>query len=588
VTQYLQPQPPVYAGYQPPEDDEDPEQDPDAPNNANVFEQQVQEASLPGPAGAAPPDGSGDGAPLPYLDSNGDQGSGSYIPGAVGVTQDALNAPPPPQQGQQGHAFAPMPPVSGAVAQYQADMEAKRAANLPASPTNPNGYPVRPTPKWYERIAAAGLGAAAGYSNAARRAAPIDINKATEPLLYPGYDSKLAAWQSRVIPLEKAAEISGQQVMAQYAGQKAQSEVALRQAQTQAAIDHGTYWLKRSDQEKNQWKIDPSTGGLWNTITGQRTEAPSTPEGRNAAAIALGASPAEARYYAFNKKMPEPAKAVSTTGQPTAAMMMGMRAAGHPTGNPYYDAIPQKDAQQNIDANKDRAPRDPFTDWARIQVMDAQEQKDLQGIGNTKNVQGRAVMDARDRAIQQNATLKGKSEQEIWADGNPNEIKILHGINAQFAPRLQDVYSAFDAAAAAHNIPTTKLRVDPNTFQSIPVPETPQQPAATATPAAGPGRRPPVAAPTAPASPLAARLAALRGGQAPVATPAAPAPAPQPTPAAPANKFDANLNVVKPNAAPVGNPITVNLPGGKMNTFPNQAALDAFSKESGITFGPAR
>lgn len=166
--------------------------------------------------------------------------------------------------------------------------------------------PVLPAPKLLNRIGAGALGAAAGWSNAARRAAPIDIKAATEPILYPGYDRKLATWQSEQDVADKQVENFGQKVGAEYASQKAQSESALKFAQAEAAIKHGDYWERRSEQERNQWKIAPD-GSLYNTINGQRVEKPESRDARYKAAMAItGGDKVWSSYYALGEKLPPP------------------------------------------------------------------------------------------------------------------------------------------------------------------------------------------------------------------------------------------------------------------------------------------
>lgn len=166
--------------------------------------------------------------------------------------------------------------------------------------------PVRPVPKLLNRIGAGVLGGAAGWSNAARRAAPIDIKAVTDPILYPGYDQKLASWQSQQAAAQKQVENFGQQVGAQYASQKAGSEAALKFAQAEAAIKHGDYWERRSEQERNQWKIAPD-GSLYNTIDGQRVVAPPSAGAKYKAAMAItGGDKEKSAYYALNGKLPAP------------------------------------------------------------------------------------------------------------------------------------------------------------------------------------------------------------------------------------------------------------------------------------------
>lgn len=166
--------------------------------------------------------------------------------------------------------------------------------------------PIRPKPKLLNSIAAGALGAAAGYSNAARRAAPIDVKTATDPILYPGYDQKLASWQSRQAAAKQQVENFGQQVGAEMASQKAQSEAQLKYAQAEAAIKHGDYWERRSEQERNQWKIAPD-GSLYNTIDGQRVVAPPSAGAKYKAAMAItGGDKEKSAYYALNGKLPAP------------------------------------------------------------------------------------------------------------------------------------------------------------------------------------------------------------------------------------------------------------------------------------------
>ncbi len=166
--------------------------------------------------------------------------------------------------------------------------------------------PIRPTPTLLNRIGAGALGAAAGWSNAARRAAPIDIKAVTEPILYPGYDQAMATWQSRQAAAQKQVENYGQQVGAEMASQKAQSENALKFAQAEAAIKHGDYWERRSEQERNQWKMAPD-GSLYNTISGQRVTAPPTADARYKAAMAItGGDKERSAFYALNGKLPTP------------------------------------------------------------------------------------------------------------------------------------------------------------------------------------------------------------------------------------------------------------------------------------------
>lgn len=201
--------------------------------------------------------------------------------------------------------------------------------------------PVRPEPKWWQRAAAAGAGALAGYSNAASRTRnPIDIQSMGDNILAPGYKSKLESWRSRVAPAQAELELAGQQQTAQQKADENKAKIAEQEAQTKMESQHGAYWQSRSEQERNQWKIDPKTGSLYNTITGAVTARPPTTQDRYDTAIALKATPDEAKYYALNGKLPPPAKAPAEKNMnPTDVLM-------HPQD---FDAGTVKNAQGIFD-----------------------------------------------------------------------------------------------------------------------------------------------------------------------------------------------------------------------------------------------
>lgn len=137
-----------------------------------------------------------------------------------------------------GHTTVPPPSVPQSRQRSVIDSQygipdALQKAFTPQSATNPGGYPVRPAPKWWEKLAAAGVGGLAGWSNAASRTRnPIDIAKSTEAILYPGYDSKLAQWQSRVMPAQQMveAQLKQEQIGAQAEYRKAQAQERLARA----------------------------------------------------------------------------------------------------------------------------------------------------------------------------------------------------------------------------------------------------------------------------------------------------------------------------------------------------------------------
>lgn len=168
--------------------------------------------------------------------------------------------------------------------------------------------PVKSEPKWWERVAAGAAGGLAGWTNAAGRSRPIDIAKVQDNLLAPGYQSKLESWRSRVAPAQAELELESQRVGAQQSAAENAAKIAQQGAETKMQQQHGAYWQSRSEQERNQWKIDPKTGSLYNTITGAVSAKPPTPKDRYDTAVALGATPEEAKFYSLNGKVPLPEK----------------------------------------------------------------------------------------------------------------------------------------------------------------------------------------------------------------------------------------------------------------------------------------
>lgn len=298
--------------------------------------------------------------------------------------------------------------------------------------------PIRPAPKWWERGLAGTVGAAAGYSNAARRAAPIDIKSATEPILYPGYDGKLASWQSRMNAANEQVQNLGQQVGAQYAREKIQSEAQLKAAQAAAAMAHGQYWVSRSEQERTQWKIDPKTGELYNTISGQVAARPPTAQDRMQTALALLTTAkdpdaqSKAAYYALNGKLPTPAAAKVPT-EATAAL--AIRATGGISGNPQIDALTPAAAKQAIEIGKDR---DPLADVARQDLMDRRKQAAAAAVDQKKIADEGKIQSELNQGIRSiNANTVLTSDQRAAAIGE---------LNRKAVPALQNIQDAYARA----------------------------------------------------------------------------------------------------------------------------------------------
>lgn len=230
--------------------------------------------------------------------------------------------------------------------------------------------PVRPEPKWWQRAAAAGAGALAGYSNAAGRTRnPIDIQSMGNNILAPGYQSKLESWRSRVAPAQAELELAGQQQTAQQKADENKARIAQQEAQTKMESQHGAYWQSRSEQERNQWKIDPKTGSLYNTITGAVSSRPPTTQDRYDTAIALKATPDEAKYYALNGKLPAPAKEAAPRNLNAGDILL------HPQD---FDPAQVKEAGRQFD----REHKAPVVNVNTGGGSDASDDARIQGIVN--------------------------------------------------------------------------------------------------------------------------------------------------------------------------------------------------------------
>jgi hypothetical protein len=137
------------------------------------------------------------------------------------------------------------------------------------------GKPERPQAKWWQKLAAAGLGAAAGYSNASERGRPIDVSGATEEILAPGYGRKLEDWKGKVQAAGVERDTANANRDAWWKNRKNEADISQSEAQAEQARQHGAYWANKADDERNQWKVD-SKGNMYNTVTGERKNLPPT------------------------------------------------------------------------------------------------------------------------------------------------------------------------------------------------------------------------------------------------------------------------------------------------------------------------
>ena len=508
------------VAYAPPEDeDEDQDQDENDtsdPGSDASIQQQIQ-------GGAASPASIPEGPPGNYLSGPGEEDapSDALVPGMVGVRADDL-APPT------------APPTAPAAPQQPSEYQTA----LKALGKLYDQYPQRKAPNWMERVAAGVLGGAAGWSNAARRAAPIDIAKTTEGILHPGYESKLQEWQSRVVPAQQAVELAGQQAAAGWKGQQIQNETQLKSAQTQMNLDRAKMYNSMAEN-RGRFRVDTKTGQVFDTTTGTFVQKPETIDD-----ILKRLPPDLPRDQALNYALTVTsggkytAPRVAATPRPPAAnaSLLAIRATGATTGNPQVDAMPPEAAKRAIEISK---PRDPLTDvLAQDRLNDARDKRntDLDQWKVTKEAETKRNFEQQIQAAQ-NTTNKGPNYN---AEAEINNVRN----NARTA--LQDIQDRYARTIRQRGGSANDLNVIVRPDNSV-------------------GYEPRVPAPPA---------------IAPVAVPPR-APGPGFSTSRPShNRYLRCAHSTGPPAA--GNPggVSVTLPNGKVKAFPNQQALEAISGRS--------
>lgn len=226
------------------------------------------------------------------------------------------------------------PPGNPAEVQRAIDADARVVDTIKAKPE-------RAPAKWWQKLAAAGLGAAAGYSNASGRGRPIDVSGATQEILAPGYKRKLDDWRGKVNEAGAEREVANQGRDAWWKNRKMQSEEDLQAAQADLARKHGDYWENRSEMEQNQWKVN-SKGQLYNTVTGEIKNPAPTLKDRMKEAQEAGLSEEEAKVYAIGGKLGEP-KPERTRNPINVAP--GHTVIDPDTGKPIYTAPGRPDRE---------------------------------------------------------------------------------------------------------------------------------------------------------------------------------------------------------------------------------------------------
>lgn len=529
MRRYLDDVQPLYGGA-PEDEDDDGGNDNEAP--PEVQETQANAATMAN-------------APGNYLAPPVDPSASPTIPGMIGVSPDDIQQPLPINGGGNPIAIsANIPPAPPPTLWQKMRQAAFGHDNLPpVSSVPPQNYPEaakafakiydqfpqRQAPNWVERIAAGALGGAAGWSNAARRAAPIDIQKATEPILYPGYDSKLAQWQSRVIPAQQALETAGAQYSAQLKGAQTAAEVGVKQAQVGYYQQRGQYYgsLNPSRLVPVDQELSEASGGVYRV--GQQIPASAASKVIDDAIKATRPMTLRPGETVFDprSKTPVYTNPNTTVRQPAPnAALLGIRATGAITGNPQVDAMNPADAKKAIELGKDHNP--VVDELARQRLEDAEGKRNTDL--DTSKING-------EKQIMQNL------EQRISGANNitnrptgydpATEIQRARAEAQQALQNVQDRYARTirqrGGAASDYTVTFDQRGLPVYTQKGEPY------------------------------------------GMVAAAAPTTPTFRPTPTAALP--------------QAPTGSPaqgVRVTLPGGKVKVFPNQAAADAFAREAGL------
>lgn len=398
--------------------------------------------------------------------------------------------PPPTAGGAPSGAFAPAPasppsspfapptapPPSAAIPYSDALTEQEKLSGQ---------YPIMQAPKWWQRVIAGGAGALAGWSNAAGRTRnPVNIAAVQDAIEHPGYAEKLEEWRSRVIPAQTKAEIESKRFGAQVEQQKLANETALKGAEAVQNLQKGEYWLKRSEQERNQWKIDPKTGTMYNTINGQSVAKAPTAKDRYDIAIALHATPEEALQYSLNGKLTE-------------------AGAHNPNQYDLYLKANNNDPRAALSAmNQDKiaqskALRDSRTDpeyqdlrkQKLVEDMSRAKDVDIDRVNNKKSGDERNILDHHRIEL---AQLYARTPQ-------PNPAQI-NEINAKYANQLQNVQNQYAQDLRRRGIDGV---VDQDVKANLDTGKIEWAPRVPAAPGGAPGaaQTPPVAVPPAAAAP---------------------------------------------------------------------------------------
>lgn len=178
-------------------------------------------------------------------------------------------------------------PYRAASARHQSDLEALRNISM-----NP---PPAPNPKWWQKALAGAAGGFIGYANAGGRIRPVDPSGVIQAIEAPGWGRKLGDYQRQQQAAAQAAQISGSEAEALGNVASLEASTEEKSARAESERQRGAYWEQKSLQEKNRYKVDPKTGAIYDTQTGEIKTPPRSLEqqmkDRRDALVEMGQDP---------------------------------------------------------------------------------------------------------------------------------------------------------------------------------------------------------------------------------------------------------------------------------------------------------
>ena len=144
--------------------------------------------------------------------------------------------------------------------------------------------PVLTKAPWWRDLAARGMGAAAGWVNAAGHLRnPINAGAAEEEIRHPGFSQQQEVWESQMAPIRAGLSAEMGQREAQLKAQDTAAQAALRYGQADLAHQRGHFYQTSAD---GRWGIDDKAHIMFNWRTGESKPLPDDPVQRYQAVLA--------------------------------------------------------------------------------------------------------------------------------------------------------------------------------------------------------------------------------------------------------------------------------------------------------------